>query len=99
MKWIEITLSTNPHHEKNLDVLHGIFSETPRDAAWTPHLSLAYDNPDSDSPLSTVDAAHEVVQCFPTLLSRTSRKVTSLRLWSTYGRLDQWECLDTIHLS
>lgn len=98
MKWIEITLATNPLHEKSLDMLHGIFfSDAPREGPWTPHMSLAYDNPNHDSPLNAA-AAQEVVQLFPTLLSQPTRKVTSLRLWSTYGRLDQWYCLDTIHL-
>lgn len=97
MSWIELTLATNPLHEQSLDLLHGIFSDAPRNAPWTPHLSLAYDNPDNYSPLNDIGAAHEVVQQFPTLLSRRTRKVTSLRLWSTYGNLDDWYCLDTIH--
>ena len=57
MAWAEITLRTSPEHEALLDRIHDLFQGTSRDvetnnkhpprrAAWVPHLSICYDNPE-----------------------------------------------------
>ena len=57
MAWAEITLRTSPEHEALLDRIHDLFLGTSRDvetnnkhpprrAAWVPHLSICYDNPE-----------------------------------------------------
>lgn len=56
MAWAEITLKTSPEHESLLDRIHDLLGRTrdeeetnkhpPRRAAWVPHLSIAYDNPE-----------------------------------------------------
>jgi hypothetical protein len=98
MAWIEISLATSPEHETLIDAVHDVFFDAPRAGPWTPHLSLAYDNFDAGSTPLNAMAAYHVVGAFPSLLSVPSRKVTALQLWSTYGTLDRWKCIDVIPL-
>jgi hypothetical protein len=76
-----------------LDQVYDIFDMGPRKGPWTPHLSLAYDNPE-DSVLSLSDFLRYVAE-HPTLLQ--SRKVTALSLWNTEGKMADWKCLDRVY--
>ena len=91
--WAELTLKTNEKHEEAIDKLYEIF-EVPekRKGPWTPHLSLAYDNPE-DSVLNLVDTISYVAQN-PTLME--ARRVKAVSLWSTEGKMAQWRCLDRV---
>lgn len=91
--WAELTLATNEKHEAVLDQVYELFDMGPRKGPWTPHLSLAYDNPD-DTTLSLGDFLHYVAD-HPTLLR--PRKVTALSLWNTEGKMADWKCLDRVH--
>merc|ERR1712048_208799 len=81
--WWEMTLATSPEYEKMVDIVHELFYGKPRDKQkkWSPHLSIAYDNPE-DSTLSTTKAI-EFISRFPSLTK--SRKVTAISLWDTNG--------------
>jgi len=100
MAWAEITMSTSPAHEDQLDLLYEIFySDTDKMHAskprpWTPHLSLAYDNPE-DSVLNLWDIVH-LVAITPTLTQSGPRKVTGISLWSTNGKLPEWKSLERV---
>ena len=96
MAWSEITFATSSQHEEILDAVHKIFHKKCRDPdeRWSPHLSLAYDNPE-DSPLC-LEHAVSLVSRYPTLVKE--RKAKAISLWSTYGRMDEWRCLDRIYL-
>lgn len=94
--WAELTLKTNEQHEEAIDKLYEIF-EVPekRNGPWTPHLSLAYDNPE-DSVLNLVDTISYVAQN-PSLME--ARRVKAVSLWSTEGKMADWKCLDRVSFS
>eukprot|EP00588_Corethron_pennatum_P014232 CAMPEP_0194270612 /NCGR_PEP_ID=MMETSP0169-20130528/4566_1 /TAXON_ID=218684 /ORGANISM="Corethron pennatum, Strain L29A3" /LENGTH=275 /DNA_ID=CAMNT_0039012717 /DNA_START=196 /DNA_END=1020 /DNA_ORIENTATION=+ len=97
MAWSEMSFVTSDEHEKMLDTIYRIFyrkTRNPNDR-WVPHLSLAYDNPENTT-LSFEHAA-SLVSRFPTLLK--DRQVKAISLWSTYGKMADWKCLDRIHLN
>jgi hypothetical protein len=91
--WAELTLKTNEKHEEAVDKLHEIF-EVPerRSGEWTPHISLAYDNPE-DSVLNLAETIGYVAQN-PSLME--ARRVKAVSLWSTEGKMASWKCLDRI---
>lgn len=109
--WGELTLTSGPDHEKALDVVYdvmygvGVHSDveggsastrTPeRHRPWTPHNSLCYDNPEG-TPL-TLEGVLDAVVRFPTLLTK-ERSVNALSLWSTKGKMADWECLERVYL-
>lgn len=90
--WAELTLSTNEKHEAALDEVFSLFG-MPRDGPWTPHISLAYDNPE-ETVLNLGDTIAYVAQ-HPTLLMK-QRKVEAISLWSTEGKMADWKCIDRI---
>jgi hypothetical protein len=92
--WAELTMKTNHSHEEAMDAVFKLF-EVERGGPWTPHLSLAYDNPE-DSSLQLSDIIGYAMEN-PTLLKQ-SRRITAVSLWSTEGKLGDWECLDRVHL-
>ena len=63
---------------------------------WKPHMSLAYDNPHGS--LLTLGRAMEQVHRHPTLLTH-DRKIKSVNLWKTEGKLTEWKKLDEILVS
>lgn len=87
ISWAELTLKTNEQHELAIDKLYEIF-EVPeqRTGPWSPHISLAYDNPE-DSVLNLTDTISYVAQN-PTLME--GRRIQAVSLWSTEGKLAQW---------
>lgn len=91
--WAELTLKSNEKHEEAIDKLYEIF-EVPekRTGPWTPHISLAYDNPE-DSVLNLVDTISYVAQ-HPSLMD--ARRIKAVSLWSTEGKMAQWRCLDRV---
>jgi hypothetical protein len=93
--WSELTLSTNEHHEASLDILYEIFygEQYSRDRPWKPHNSIAYDNPEDNS-LSLLDTVLYASRN-PTLLGK-ERRVEAISLWSTVGKMEDWECLDRV---
>mmetsp|Transcript_35603 Transcript_35603/g.70073 ORF Transcript_35603/g.70073 Transcript_35603/m.70073 type:complete len:827 (+) Transcript_35603:171-2651(+) len=97
MAWSEMSFVTSDEHEKMLDTIYRIFHRKIRnpDDRWVPHLSLAYDNPENTT-LSFEHAA-SLLSRFPTLLK--DRQVKAISLWSTYGKMADWKCLDRIHLN
>jgi hypothetical protein len=92
--WAELTLKTNCKHEKAMDALCQLF-EVGREGPWTPHMSLAYDNP-ADSVLQLADIVAYALQ-MPSLL-QNPRRVKALSLWSTEGKLSDWKLLDRVKL-
>jgi hypothetical protein len=92
--WAELTLKTNSEHEKALDAVCKLFDMS-RGGPWTPHISLAYDNP-QDSVLQLADIVGYALQ-MPSLL-QNPRRVKAISLWSTVGKLSQWNCLGRVSL-
>ena len=93
--WSELTLATNAEHEAALDTLYELFfgQEFTRDRPWKPHNSIAYDNPETNT-LSLLDTVLYASQN-PTLLHK-ERRVEAISLWSTWGKMEDWECLDRV---
>mmetsp|Transcript_31524 Transcript_31524/g.63615 ORF Transcript_31524/g.63615 Transcript_31524/m.63615 type:complete len:299 (-) Transcript_31524:132-1028(-) len=93
--WSELTLATNPQHEAALDILYELFygSVYHRDRPWKPHNSVAYDNPDTNH-LSLLDTIMYASQN-PSLLGM-ERRVAAIALWSTVGKMGDWECLERV---
>jgi hypothetical protein len=76
-----------------MDKLYEIFQVPEKRAGpWTPHISLAYDNPD-DSVLTLSDTIGYVAQN-PSLME--ARRIKAVSLWSTMGKMAKWECLDRV---
>jgi hypothetical protein len=99
MSWAEISLSNSQEHEDQLDKLYDIFFSDERHVAgrsrpWKPHISIAYDNPES-SFINLNDIMSEFIQ-IPTLLQSSQRRVTGISLWSTEGKLTDWRCLERV---
>lgn len=95
ISWAELTLASNEEHEEALDQVYNLFGLGERKAPWTPHISLAYDNP-KETVLNLGDTISYVTQ-HPSLLMKP-RKVEAISLWSTEGKLADWKCIDRIHL-
>jgi hypothetical protein len=93
ISWAELTLTSNEEHEKALDQVYSLFGLGERTGPWTPHISLAYDNPE-ETVLNLGDTISYVTQ-HPTLLCK-ERKVEAISLWSTEGKLADWKCIDRI---
>jgi hypothetical protein len=92
--WAELTFATNAHHETSVDALYQHFGvERIPNEAWTPHISLAYDNP-ADTVLRAQDFCDYA--CGHTTLMQ-SRRVRAMSLWSTRGKMAEWRCLDRIY--
>ena len=91
----ELTLATNPHHEAALDILYELFYGPvyTRDRPWKPHNSVAYDNPETNC-LSLLDTIMYASQN-PSLLGM-ERRVASIALWSTVGKMEDWRCLERV---
>ncbi len=94
ISWAELTLKSNEHQEKAIDSLCKLFA-VERTGPWTPHISLAYDNPD-DSVLNLTDILSYAMM-MPTLL-RNKRRVKAISLWNTKGKMSEWMCIDRVHL-
>lgn len=92
--WAELTLRSNEHHELAMDALCELF-EVERKGPWTPHISLAYDNP-ADHVLNLADII-SYAMVMPTLL-RNPRRVKAISLWDTNGKMGEWSCLDRVSL-
>ena len=93
ISWAELTLPSNEEHESAIDQVYSLYGLGERKGPWTPHISLAYDNPE-DTVLNLGDTISYVTQ-HPTLLMK-SRKVEAVSLWSTEGKLADWKCIDRI---
>mmetsp|Transcript_14433 Transcript_14433/g.20113 ORF Transcript_14433/g.20113 Transcript_14433/m.20113 type:complete len:246 (+) Transcript_14433:276-1013(+) len=94
--WAELTLTSNEEHERVLDDLRELFEcKDERHRPWTPHNSIAYDNP-KDCVLTLEDT---IMYCakHPTLLSR-KRNVKSISLMNTNGKMSDWKLIDRVHL-
>jgi hypothetical protein len=92
--WAELTLNTNADHEKAMDQIYNLFElPTPRKGPWTPHIALAYDNPEN-SVLNLNDTVSYVTN-HPSLAR--SRRVKAVSLWNTDGKLADWQCLDRVN--
>ena len=93
-----MTFATTDHHEQMLDGVHSIFQlPRPSNQRWKPHLSLAYDNPLIDTPV-TIAKTLDIVNTYPTLLTVPQRKIIGVSLWDTNGTMNEWKCLDRILL-
>ena len=95
--WSELTLATDDLHESALDELYDIFfgpeGRGKRERPWDPHNSLAYDNLETNS-LSLLDTVMYAGQN-PSLL-RKGRRVEAISLWSTAGKMEEWNCIDRV---
>lgn len=93
--WSELTLATNPQHEAALDLLYELFYGPvySRDRPWKPHNSVAYDNPETNC-LSLLDTIMYASRN-PSLLGM-ERRVASIALWSTVGKMEDWRCLERV---
>jgi hypothetical protein len=89
--WAELTLRSNDEHEQAMDAVCKLFG-TERKGPWTPHLSLAYDNPDNHvlNLMDMIQYTHEN----PTLFQERRPKAVSL--WDTNGKMGDWKCLDRV---
>jgi hypothetical protein len=94
ISWAELTLKTDEDHEAALDAVSQLF-QVERTGPWTPHLSLAYDNPE-DSVLQLYDMVAYTMQ-HSSLLEK-ERRIQAISLWSTEGKMEDWKCLDRVHL-
>ena len=65
-----------------------------RSRPWTPHGSIAYDNP-GPSPIP-MEYFLSLIRRFPTLTSPLPRDIAAISLWNTAGKLEQWKCIDRI---
>ena len=92
MAWSEISYKTSDEHEAQLDILDDIFfsGKSFNRPKWLPHLSLAYDNPE-ESVLSLSHTA-SIIAKNPSLNER--RKVVSMSIWDTNGKMSDWTLLD-----
>jgi hypothetical protein len=92
---MEVTYETSEEHERLLDLVANWFhidsNVPPRAKPWSPHVSLAYANPE-------VSISQEYLASFvkrhPTLRKR--RRIQAISLWSTAGTMEAWKCLDRI---
>jgi len=92
--WAELTLESNEDHEQAMDALYKLFEvPTQRQGPWTPHISMAYDNPE-DSVLNLKDTYTYVVN-HATLMKE--RRVKAISLWDTNGKMADWRCLDRVN--
>merc|ERR1712232_122942 len=92
--WAELTLKSNDEHERALDKLHNVFDLPKRSETWTPHISLAYDNPEN----TVLTLTHFLLYVCNNPTLTKSRRVKAIALWSTKGRMAEWRCLDRINL-
>ena len=99
--WAQLTLSTGPDHESAMDRLYDVFygvgarEGQERHRPWTPHNSVAYDNP-KDTVLNLSDTLMHIMR-YPTLLGR-ERRAEYIALWSTEGKMEDWKCIDRVKL-
>jgi len=99
MAWAEVTYATSSDHEKHLDILHDIFNTADtlgekRRPAWKPHCSLAYDNPEKTC--LTFSYIRSLICKTPSLTE--NKRIKSMSLWDTNGKMSEWKCLDTYQL-
>lgn len=64
-----------------------------RSRPWTPHNSIAYDNPETNA-LSLLDTI-TYMSIHPTLLG-CERRVKAISLWNTVGKMEDWKCIDRV---
>jgi len=64
-----------------------------RSRPWTPHNSIAYDNPETNA-LSLLDTI-TYMSIHPTLLG-CERRVKAISLWNTVGKMEEWKCIDRV---
>lgn len=95
MAWTEITFAKAPEYERMVDNVYQMFYKNQGSMhKWSPHLSLAYDNPE-DTRLSSA-VVPDMISRFPTLTK--DRKIEAISLWDTNGPMSDWRCLDRIYL-
>jgi len=64
-----------------------------RSRPWTPHNSIAYDNPETNA-LTLLDTI-TYMSIHPTLLG-CERRVKAISLWNTVGKMEEWKCIDRV---
>ena len=64
-----------------------------RSRPWTPHNSIAYDNPETNA-LSLLDTI-TYMSIHSTLLG-CERRVKAISLWNTVGKMEEWKCIDRV---
>ena len=93
--WVELTFTTNEHHEAAMDSLYELFEmPSARQGHWRPHISLAYDN--VEDPALNIQDTFAYVSRNPSLLKQ--RRIKAVSLWSTAGKMADWYCLDRVNL-
>lgn len=99
MAWMEVEFETSENHEDLVDTVYETFynKDDLRLRPWTPHLSIAYENPS----IAKVDLPFAVkfMEEFPALSSQPTRTVAGVALWRTKGRMEDWMCLDRFDLT
>lgn len=94
--WSELSLSSNQKHEACVDAVYDLFGlQRPKEQKWTPHISLAYDNPE-DTVLNLQDF-FEYVTSHPSLMR--GRRPKAVSLWDTKGKMGDWQCLDRVYFN
>lgn len=104
MSWIELALHSSPEHEALVDKVHSCFysdedeelGDKERTGPWTPHVSLAYDDP-FETVLDDI-YTEKIFANHPSLLGKRCRDVVAISLWRTEGKLWDWACLDRVPL-
>ena len=71
----------------------GVVEMPTRSRPWTPHNSIAYDNPETNA-LSLLDTI-TYMSIHQTLLG-CERRVKAISLWNTVGKMEEWKCIDRV---
>jgi len=98
--WSEVTFKSSEEHEAHLDILYKEFFDSDpnpvcRSKMWRPHISLAYDNLDTESHSSDLNLSYtySLIQKYPSLLLG-EREIEGISLWNTNGKMKEWKLLD-----
>ena len=108
MSWIELSYFSSPEHQVLIDRIHDSFRDAEhqsnttsisgqrkkrkRSSRWSPHVSIAYDNP-WPTPIPD-EYLLNLIDQYPKLTM--DRRITGISLWKTAGTMSDWKLLDRI---
>ena len=89
----ESSSSSSPRQTSPSTTTNVVVEMPKRHRPWTPHNSIAYDNPETNT-LSLSDTI-TYMSVNPTLLG-CERRVQAISLWSTAGKMEEWSFIDRV---